>query len=880
MLFLAVAAGLSWFTAGLSKDLPDYDALANYAPPVTTRIHAADGELVAEYAHEKRLYLPIQAVPDLVKEAFISAEDKNFYEHQGLDYFSIIRALTQDVSRAASGGNLVGASTITQQVARNFLLTLDQTWERKVTEGLLALRMEQVYSKDKILELYLNEIGLGQGAYGIASAALIYFGKAVQELTLPEVAYLAALPKGPSNYDPYRFPDRAVERRNWVIDRMVENGYVTVAEGEAAKQAPLGNKVRVANATVFGADYYAEEVRRELSAMYGDTMLYEGGLSVRTSLDPNLQRMARKALMDGLVAFDEGQGWRGPVQHFDDLGPDWGVTVADVPALRDLVEWRLAIVLSVAAQTATIGLQPARLPGTNAIDSGRETGTIAASGVNWGYWASGPNRGRSIRGAGDALKVGDVVYVEALPTPQGPPKPASVAAAEPVAGATAKYVLRQVPQIEGGLVAMDPHTGRVLAMVGGFSFSLSQFNRATQAYRQPGSSFKPFVYSAALDNGYLPTSIIDDDPITLSQGPGLPAWSPDNYSNDYLGPSTLRTGIEQSRNVMTVRLAQDIGMPLIAEYARRFGVVDDLPQYLSMALGAGETTLLRMTAGYSVFDNGGKAVTASLIDRIQDRYGNTIYTRPDKTCTGCVAEAWHGQPEPTLTDNSAQIIDPMTAYQIVSILEGVVQRGTGTAARVIGKPVAGKTGTTSDNRDVWFMGFTPDLVVGTFLGYDTPKQIGSNATGGGLAAPIFTEFMQMALADKPAIPFRVPKGIVFASIDPHSGVRVQQGAPGSIQEAFKAGTVPADPSPAVIGNTAGPYGDSRSGRCEAPQALRPRWRLDVRPVRLLVAEPPVEVVDQLSAALVITVPGAKIAATPASQRVASPAAGPRRPPSP
>jgi penicillin-binding protein 1A len=781
-----MAATVAWYASYLTTNLPNYDVLDAYELPAMTRVHAGDGQLLAEYAHERRLYFPIQAVPDVVKDAFISAEDKNFYGHSGLDYFGIARALIDDVHNLGTGQPLVGASTITQQVARNLLLTLDQTWDRKITEAILALRIEQAFSKDKILELYLNEIPLGLSSYGIAEASLSYFNKAVNELSLPEAAYLAALPKGPSNYDPFRYPDRAIDRRNWVIDRMVDNGYVSPADAEAAKKAPLGVTGRGAIATVSAADYYAEEVRRELLAMYGETTLYEGGLSVRTSLDAGLQVMARRALMDGLVSYDQSQGgWRGPVTHIDDLAPDWGAKVATAPALRDVPEWRLAVVLSVNAQAATIGLQPARLPGTNAIAAARETGTIAAADMNWArVWTSGPSKGRSTGGPSGALKVGDVVYVE-------------------TAGIPGKFKLRQIPDISGAMVVMDPHTGRVLAMVGGFSFSLSQFNRATQAYRQPGSSFKPFVYSAALDNGYLPNSIILDGPIQISQGPGLPPWMPDNYTNDFLGPSTLRTGIEQSRNVMTVRLAQDLGMPLVAEYARRFGVVDNLPPVLSMALGAGESTVLRMTTGYAVFPNGGKAVQASLIDRVQDRYGNTIF-RSDggKVCANCEADTWHGQAEPTLTDNSAQIIDPTTAYQITSIMEGVVQRGTGVAARVINKPVAGKTGTTSDNKDVWFFGFTPNLVVGTFLGFDNPRSIGSNATGGGLATPIFTQFMQAALADKPAVPFRVPKGITFAPIDRLSGVPAPQGGPGTIMEAFKLGTAPSAPS--VIGYAASP----------------------------------------------------------------------------
>ncbi len=803
MLFLALAAGLGWFATDLTKDLPDYEALARYAPPGTTRVYAGSGELVAEYAHERRLYLPIQTIPPLLRDAFIAAEDKDFYDHAGLDYFGIVRALADNFARAGSGSNLVGASTITQQLARNILLTRDQTWERKITEGVLALRMEQAYSKDKILELYLNEIPLGLGSYGVAAAALTYFSKAVQELTLPEMALLAAVPKAPSNYDPFRYPDRATDRRNYVIDRMVEENYVTAEEAAKAKQAPLGVKVLRPNPTVFAADYFAEEVRRELAAMYGETMLYEGGLSVRTSLDTSLQPMARKALMKGLVNFDQGTGWRGPVTNIPDLGPDWGVKLAEVQPYRDIVEWRLAVVTAVTATAATIGLQPNKLPGVNAIDAKRETGTIAFNDMRWAVWTTGPRRGYALRGANDVVKVGDVIYVEVAPaTPVAaapPPKPGTPAVA-PAAPPPPRYLLRQVPEIQGGLVAMDPHTGRVLALVGGFSFSASQFNRATQAYRQPGSSFKPFVYSAALDNGYLPTTIELDAPIEVPQGPGMPPWVPENYNQDFLGPSTLRTGIEQSRNVMTVRLAQDIGMPLVAEYARRFGVVDNLLPVLANALGAGETTVLRMATGYSVFANNGKEVRASLIDRIQDRYGKTIYVGDQRKCPDCAATAWTKQNEPVLFNNAPQVVDPMTAYQLTSMMEGVVQRGTGVAARVIGKPIAGKTGTTSDARDVWFMGFSPDLVVGVFMGYDTPRSIGSRATGGGLATPIFTDFMQSALADKPAIPFRVPKGITFIPVDRVSGVRTTQGTAGSILEAFKPGTSPRESGSYVTNN--------------------------------------------------------------------------------
>ena len=759
--------------------------LSKYEPPVMTRVHAADGQLVAEYAHERRLYLPIQAIPDRVKAAFISAEDKNFYEHSGLDYYGIVRAaFTNALNRLEGhGGPLVGASTITQQVAKNFLLTSKQTIQRKIKEAMLALRIEQAYSKDKILELYLNEIYFGLGSYGIASAALTYFDKSVHELTLAETAYLAALPKGPNNYNPFRYPQRAIERRNWVIDRMVDNGYATKAEGEAAKKEPLGVKVQHTTPVMFGADYFVEEVRRELIDMYGEKTLYEGGLSVRTSLNPKMQVMARKALMDGLVKYDEAHGWRGPVDHIDNLAPDWGPKLAHIHALSDVIEWRLAVVLSVDAKGAEIGLQPSLEPGTGKVNPDRETGIIPFDQLKWAKWETGPKKGKAIKSASDVLSVGDVVYVEKADA--GPKD----------------YTLRQVPEVEGAMVVMDPHTGRVLAMVGGFSFDLSQFNRATQAERQPGSSFKPFVYSAALDNGYTPSSVVMDAPITIDLGNGQGVWQPENYEGNFLGPSTLRTGIVHSRNVMTVRLAQDMGMPLIAEYARRFGIYDKMLPVLSMALGAGETTVLRMAAGYSVLDNGGKQVRPTLIDRIQNRFGQTIFRHENVTCEGCDAQSWHNQPEPKLVDNASQVLDPMTAYQITSMMEDVIKRGTGTAVKkFVNKPLAGKTGTTSDYKDAWFAGYSPDLVAVVYVGFDKPHSLGRGETGGALSAPIFGEFMKMALADKPPIPFRVPPGITFIPINQQTGLRANPGDPGTILEAFKPGTGPPD-TYSIIGYT-------------------------------------------------------------------------------
>jgi penicillin-binding protein 1A len=776
---IGVAAGLLWH---FSKDLPDYSQLQDYEPPVMTRVHASDGALVAEYATQRRLYLPIQAVPKMVINAFLAAEDKNFYEHNGLDFAGIIRAGLIYAQNYGSNRRPQGASTITQQVAKNFLLTNEVSLQRKLKEALLALKIERTYSKEKILELYLNEIYLGLGAYGVAAASLLYFDKSVHELTVTEAAYLAALPKAPNNYHPFRARDRAIERRNWVIDQMVSTGAIKPAEGEKAKNEPITVTARPTGAHIFAAEYFAEEVRRWIYEKYGEKTLYEGGLSVRTTLDPKLQVVARKVLVDGLVKFDESQGYRGPVTQLA-LAGDWGPKLAEVKQLSDVAPWRLAVVLETSDQSARIGLYPSREPG-GALTKEREVGIVPLEGVKWAKAAEGPTRGRIPSKVGQVLAPGDVIYVEQLSKESN------------------SWRLRQVPDISGAIVAMDPHTGRVLAMVGGFSYDQSQFNRATQAMRQPGSSFKPFVYATALDNGYTPSTVVMDGPVEIDQGPGLPPWRPENYSTGkYYGPSTLRTGIELSRNTMTVRLAQDVGMPLISEYAKRFGVYDNLPNYLSYALGAGETTVLRMVSAYSMFDNGGKRIIPTFIDRIQDRYGRTIYKHDQRECRGCDAKKWDGQPEPSLVDRREQVIDPMTAYQITSMMEGVVQRGTGTVVRSVGKPIAGKTGTTNDEKDVWFIGFSPDLAVGVYLGYDKPKHIGRGATGGHMAAPIVAEFLKIALTDKPAVPFRVPAGIKLIRVDARSGLRVGPGAGGRvILEAFKPGTAPPD-NYSVIGYT-------------------------------------------------------------------------------
>ncbi len=773
---VSAVAGLLWH---YSKDLPDYTQLKNYEPPVMTRVHAADGSLLAEYAKERRLYLPIQAIPKRVINSFLAAEDKNFYEHGGIDFTGMARAALLYAQNYGSNRRPQGASTITQQVAKNFLLTNEVSFTRKIKEALLAMRIERTYSKEKILELYLNEIYLGLGAYGIAAASLVYFDKSVNELTIAEAAYLAALPKAPAQLHPVRNHDRAVERRNYVIDRLAENGWIKPAEAAAARKEPLVVTSR-SNAThVFAGEYFAEEVRRDIFERYGEKKLYEGGLSVRATLDPKLQVIARQAMVKGLVNYDESVGWRGPVTKIDISG-DWGIKLAEVKSLSDVSPWRMAVVLEANDQSARIGFQPGRVLG-GAISKARDTGLVTMDGVRWAKAASGPTRYKAPTKVTQVLTPGDVVYVDPLLGKDG----------KVVEG---QYRLRQIPEVSGGMIVMDPNTGRVLAMSGGFSFDQSQFNRATQAYRQPGSSFKPIVYSTALDNGYTPSSIVVDAPIEIDQGSGN-VWRPENYSTGkYYGPQTLRFGLEHSVNNMTVRLAQDIGMPIIGEYAKRFGVYDELPNYLSYALGAGETTVMRMVTAYSMIANGGKRVKATLIDRIQDRFGHTIYKHDQRECRGCDApEGWHNQPEPTLIDRREQVLDPMTAYQITSMMEGVVQRGTATVVREVGKPIAGKTGTTNEEKDAWFVGFSPNVVVGLYIGYDKPKPLGRGGTGGHLAAPIAKDFLKVALADKPAVPFRVPAGIKLVRVDLKSGMRAGPGDTGrTILEAFKPGTAPPD----------------------------------------------------------------------------------------
>jgi len=767
---LAAVGAVALYLHRLSQDLPDYKALAEYSPPVTTRVYGGDGTLVAEFARERRLFVPISAIPKHVQYAFVSAEDKTFFEHSGLDSQGILRAAIANVGHTIQGKRLEGGSTITQQVAKNFLLSSEQKIERKLREMLVTRRIEKAFTKEHILELYLNEIYLGNRSYGVAAAALNYFDKSLEELTIAEAAYLAAITKGPSNYHPVTYAERAVERRNWVIGRMHEDGRISKADRDAARASPLGAQMAPPlGARDWASEYFAEEVRKQLAEMYGVEALYDGGLAVRTTLDPALQTAAASALRHWLIEYDQRHGWRGPVTRID-LGEDWRAAfAASAKALtetksiaEDLSPWVPAVVLAVSKEAASIGLA----------DGGE--GRIALADMAWARaYQNVDSVGAEIDSATKALAKGDVILVDRAPDEAGAAK-------------TGRYLLRQIPAVNGAFIAIDPHTGRVLAMVGGFSFQLSEFNRALQALRQPGSTFKPFVYAAALDSGYNPSSIVLDAPFVA---PGVDQWwKPGNYQEGrFYGESTLRLGVEQSRNTMTARLAQDIGIGRLVDYVSRFKLSDSMPRELAISLGAAETTLMRITAAYSTFVNGGKRVQPVLIDRIQDRTGKTIYRRDERACTQCSAEAWTGQAEPQLADAREQVMDPRTAYQIVSFLEGAVQRGTGTAVRrVVDKPVAGKTGTTNEYRDAWFVGFSPDLAAGAFVGFDMPQPLGDGEAGGRVAAPIFGEFMAAALKDRAAIPFRVPSGIRLVRVNLKSGRPAGGSGPNVILEAFKS----------------------------------------------------------------------------------------------
>lgn len=723
------------YAAWLFHDLPDASELADYRPPTATRVYAGDGTLIGEFSDERRIYVSYDQIPLPVVQAFLAAEDRNFFQHGGIDVGGIGRASIKNVFNIVSGRRLEGGSTITQQVAKNVLLTNESSLNRKLKEAILASRLEATLSKEQILELYLNEIFLGYRSFGVASAAFNYFGKSLSQLTPDEAAFLAALPKGPNNYHPKRHPGAAKGRRDWVLGEMEQSGWLTPEELVAARARPLATQDAPKRAQYADADFFVEEARRQAAAnaRFGE-QLNAGGFYMRTTLDPTLQTAARTALMQGLENYDRRHGWRG-AWGTTDFAEGWQAAALKEQAPPERRSWEAAAVESVSGNTVRVR--------TAREDS---SGTLLTADAAW----ANANR---------PLKRGDLIFVE------------------PRAG---QFALKQVPRVNGALVAIEPQSGRVLAMVGGYSYALSSFNRATQARRQPGSAFKPFVYATALEGDFTPASIVLDAPISFAGGANGQRWTPENYSRQYYGPQSLRRGLELSRNVMTVRLAQSVGMNKIVAQSEKMGIAGLTPN-LSVSLGAGEVTPLQITAAYSAFANGGRRITPYLIDYVQDRNGETIFRADGRNCRDC-GRGFSGQESPRLQQRGTQVIDPITAYQMSSMLEGVVQRGTAASARGLGRWVAGKTGTTNEYRSAWFVGFTTDIVVGVFIGFDDNRSLGYGETGTTAAVPVFIDFMQTALKERPARAFVRPKNAIFRTVN-------------GIEEAFRPGTERQAPAP-------------------------------------------------------------------------------------
>jgi penicillin-binding protein 1A len=780
-LILTVAVALAGGTAafalyrGAMEELPDYRWLTDYQPPQMSRIYAADSRLMAELAQERRVFVPIEAIPRQLQQAFVSAEDQNFWSHHGVDPIAVLRAVMVNVEQMGTGRRPIGASTITQQVAKNMLVGADRTLMRKVREATLALRIEQAMPKARILEIYLNEIFLGQQAYGVAAAAQNYFNKSLDELTLAESAFLAALPKAPNNYNPLRFPDAAKARRDWVLERMAEDGAITRAEADRARAEAIVPRPQRRPDMIQVGQHFTEEVRRELVARFGADQTNMGGLVVRTSLEPQLQAEAERALRQGLLDYDRRRGgWRGPVARINPGATEWLPELQAVPRPQGMQPgWRVAVALEVRdreARMAWLERPDARTPPQP------RSGTLFLDDVS--AWARPVREGRMgppPRRLQEVLAPGDVVMVDTLP---------AVAAQGRNPARPERLGLRQMPEVEGAVVALDPNNGRVLAMAGGWSFERSWFNRASQAMRQPGSSFKPFVFIPALEAGIPPNQLLLDAPVEIMTPQGL--WRPGNYGGGApAGWVTMRNALERSLNLVTIRLAQQVGIGAVADTANRFGVIPNMQRVLAMSLGAGETTVLRQAAGYASFVNGGRQVVPTLIDTVQDRQGRLVWRTDARECQGCEADLAAGPPR--LVDTRRQIVDPVVAFQMTSMLQGVVQRGTGTrAGEGLGRPVAGKTGTTDDYKDAWFVGFTPDLVVAVWLGFDEPRSLrlqsetGADVTGGRLAAPIFREVMGAALQGSPPIPFRAPPGVALVRLQLENGQ--------TILEAFRPGT--------------------------------------------------------------------------------------------
>ena len=774
---IALSIGAVFWVYG--RDLPSHESLAQYKPPTISRIYSGEGRIIDEFARERRLFTPSNEVPDMVKQAFISAEDKNFYTHKGYDMRGIAAA---GIEALRSRGKTVrGASTITQQVMKNFLLSGDRKIERKIKELILAARLEETLNKEQILELYMNEIFLGQNSYGVAAASQTYFNKILDELAPHEAAFLASLPKAPSDFHPVRRKERLLSRRNFVLKEMFENGYLTQVEYEIEVAQPL-RSVQNGDFASFRTslpprDYFTDEIRRQLSRDFGEGEFFTGGFTVRATIDEEMQIEAAKALRTSLEKYDRAQGlWRGTGETLaaDQLGDEtlWREALGDLVLSRDVdlvSQWHPAVVLEIGDKNARIGIE--------GVDEEEDGHWIVAKDVHWARkLLPGKARAKKAKVAGDLLTVGDVVYVRAMIDDDD--------------GSFIRWTLRQLPEVQGGFVAMDVNSGRVLAMQGGFSYQNSVFNRATQAQRQPGSSFKPFVYAAALDSGYSPATIVVDAPIEINTPQGL--WRPRNSSNKFYGPTPLRTGIERSRNLMTIRLAQEVTMQVVAGYAERFGVYEELGPYLANALGSQETTLYKMVAAYAMFANGGERVEPTLVDRIQDRYGETIYRHDKRHCVGCDSANLAANELPRIVSNREQVMDAITAYQLTSMMKGVVDRGTASGHVKLSVPVAGKTGTTNEARDVWFVGFTSNIVAGCYIGYDRPRPLGRGAYGASMCGPVFQSFMKKAIDKFGGGPFEVPPGGHFIKIDRFSGARLPDGASGDyvVAEYFRDGEDP------------------------------------------------------------------------------------------
>ena len=722
-----------------SNDLPDYKFLKSYKPPVSSKVYSGNGDLVADFSKEKRVFVPFNSIPKNVINAFLSAEDKNFFKHPGVDAKGVIRAVINNISNILSSKRLEGASTITQQVAKNFLLTNEVSLNRKIKEAILAFRIERALSKERILELYLNQIYLGSGAYGVAAASLEYFDKSIKDLNYSEAALLAALPKAPSRYNPYRDPDIAKFRRNLVLKNLLDNNYLTSEWYEKLTKEEI---ILKKNKKIYleDAQYFIEDVRKSVIETLSYDKVYKQGFNINTPIDLNLQTIATKSLRDGLIAYDKRKGWRGPLTN-KIYNSEWKKDLEKYK-LENSINWKLAIVKKINKFSAEIETED------------NIEGVIEYQSISW-----------TKKEFNKLLKPGDIIYVKNLK--------------ENI------FNLQQLPKVNGGIVVMDPFTGRVLALSGGFSFKQSEFNRATQAKRQPGSAFKPFVYALALENNFTPTSLVLDAPLVLDQGDDLKMWKPENYGKKFYGPSTLRVGLEKSRNLMTVRIAQNLGVEKIVDFSKALKIYDNPEELLSISLGSAETTLLKLTSAYSVFVNGGKLVEPILIDRIQDSEGNTIFNNDKRKCINCDQISYLTNDYPEIKNNYTQIFSPETAFQMTSILEGVVQRGTAKKLKDLNLNIAGKTGTTNKNTDTWFIGFTSNLLVGVYVGSDNPTPLGKYETGSKTALPIFKSFISDSINKNDARPFKAAKGTVMMVVDPLTGQKAKFNSKNTIIEVFK-----------------------------------------------------------------------------------------------